>query len=78
MYKKRDRVKIRKDLEEGKMYGDRYVNSNMTQYAGKEATIKTIYNNGTLGIDLDNGNWYWSPEMFEPLITSEEILTLYL
>lgn len=60
-----DKVKIRKDLEDGKVYGvDSFVD-NMEEYKGRVATIKRVKDNGSYIIDLDCGAWFWTPEMFE-------------
>lgn len=64
-YEVGDKVVIRRDLEEGKMYEDRYVFDDMLQFAGKEAKIMRSDGDGDYSIDLDSDEFYWTAEMFE-------------
>lgn len=63
-YKVGDKVKIREDLIVGNTYGADSFADEMEQYKGKTATITYICGN-RYDIDLDDGDWYWTDEMFE-------------
>lgn len=65
MFKVGDKVKIRKDLEEDKVYGGVDFVYNMYAFLGKEATITDIDDDGHFSLDIDNDDYYWSAEMFE-------------
>lgn len=69
-YKIGDRVKIRDDLIPGEYYGEDIFSSGMHQYAGKIATIIGIDTKSYISyiIDLDNGDWSWTDEMFKKKI----------
>lgn len=79
-YKVGDKVRVRKDLEEDKRYGDDCVVSDMMQMRGIEVTISEIINNTKYRIK--ECAWSWTDEMFEPkcdrkiLITSDGVETL--
>jgi hypothetical protein len=64
-YKVGDTVKIRKDLEVGKVYRDMLFNKNMKKYLGKTAEIMLVYPKH-YRLDIDGEYWEWSSEMFEP------------
>lgn len=63
-YKVGDKVKIREDLIVGNEYGADDFAEEMELYKGGIATITDIYNNKYF-IDVDDGEWYWTDEMFE-------------
>ena len=52
---------------------DCYINSTMTTYKGRVATIKDIarYESDTPArryyLDIDSGEWHWTYTMFQPL-----------
>lgn len=52
---------------------DCYINSTMTTYKGRVATIKAIYGyrsdtpSRRYYLDIDNGKWHWTYTMFQPL-----------
>ena len=52
---------------------DCYINSDMTAYKGRVATIKGIYYvdrdtpRQRYYLDIDRGEWYWTYTMFQPL-----------
>ena len=76
MFKVGDKVKIRKDLVEDKLYGGVDFIFPMMEYLGKEATITDIDIDGHLSLDVDSEYFYWSTEMFEPKTDSKsETLT---
>jgi hypothetical protein len=56
-------VMIREDLQVGKCGNDTVID-NMLEFAGKTATITSNRNSSKFGIDIDNGAWNWTPEMF--------------
>lgn len=60
-----DKVKIREDLEVGNCYGTNSVVEDMEEYRGAIATITEVYGYTEYLIDLDEGDWFWTPEMFE-------------
>ncbi len=63
-FKVGDRVKVRKDLVNGKVYGKDIFINKMEKYKGKIVTIKAIFTN-FYEIEEDRGAWYWTDEMFE-------------
>lgn len=63
-FKVGDRVKVRKDLVNGKVYGKYIFINKMEKYKGKIVTIKAIFTN-FYEIEEDRGAWYWTDEMFE-------------
>ena len=75
-YKVGDKVRIRKDLEIKKTYGDRQPNSKMITYVGKDAIVERIVCTDhcnpyyILNIDAADGHWRWSEEMLEDSTTS--------
>ena len=63
-YKVGDRVKIRKDLKVGEMYGGcRFIGA-MQNLCGKSGRITEV-NNEAEGYCIDSGLYYWTDEMFE-------------
>lgn len=79
-FKVGDKVKIRKDLKVGCEYDNGcYFNSKMEKYKGNAAVIKNDHiiayfngnvetenaNNYRYKLDIDNGEWSWSPLMLE-------------
>lgn len=66
-YKVGDKVKIREDLIDEENYGCANFVEPMEEYKGQIAEITMTYDDGEDGylIDIDNGVWYWSAEMFE-------------
>ena len=63
-YKVGDKVKIREDLIVDNVYGSDSFAEEMAQYKGKTATITDVYCD-KYEIDLDDGDWCWTDEMFE-------------
>lgn len=65
-YKVGDKVKIREDLIDEENYGCANFVEPMEEYKGQIAEITMTYDDGEDGylIDIDNGVWYWSAEMF--------------
>ena len=76
MFKVGDKVKIRKDLEEDKLYRGVDFIFPMMEFLGKEAIITDIDIDGHLSLDVDSEYFYWSSEMIEPKADSEEVVTL--
>ena len=66
-----DKVKIREDLEIGDTYNDCTFIKNMEKYKGSIATITYSYEDDSYDIDLDDGNWFWTDEMFEDIKENE-------
>lgn len=68
-----DKVRIRKDLEANKMYDKACLcDEDMVKYADKEAKIVSDkYSKDRYELDLDNGNWSWSPSMLEKVETAK-------
>ena len=74
-YEVGDKVKIREDLKVGKDYSDCTFIVDMEKYKGKIATITYCYNDDdSYEIDLDDGVWYWTNDMFKDItdITESE------
>lgn len=69
-YKIGDKVIIREDLEEGKLYGDYSVNKDMFSLRGKIVTICDIgYNFYILKEDIYK--WCWTDEMFSGKVSED-------
>ena len=65
MFKVGDKVKIRKDLVAGKVYGGVDFIPPMVEFLDKEATITDKDYDGDFSLDIDDEDFYWSAEMFE-------------
>lgn len=74
MFKIGDVITIRKDLELGEVDLTEYDNYNqsyesivvpMLAFKGRLATITDIDREGEYVLDIDNGNWCWTHQMFE-------------
>lgn len=76
-YKVGDKVRIKKELKEGKKYGDCVATYSMIRLAGKIVTIKRV-NANSYKIEEDNNDWYWTKEMFEGSIklTKKELFDM--
>ena len=70
-YKVGDKVKIRKDLTNGKFYGTNTFVPEMAKFKGKIVTIKGIYH-GSYTIEEDE-HWYWTNEMIECKVNEQVI-----
>lgn len=71
-YKVGDRVKVKRNLKEGKGY-EFYVNSHMTKLAGKTVTISSaFYSDCSYMIKECEGYW-WGESMFEGLAKKESL-----
>lgn len=70
-YKVGDRVKIRADLAPYEvMYGADFVVKDMLPFLGCTATLTACvpeYEGQLFFLDVDTGEWCWTPEMFEGL-----------
>lgn len=64
-YKVGDKVRIRKDLKVGKIYGEDVFIEDMKCMLGKTATITEIYCEGKKFSIKELGFWSWTPEMVE-------------
>jgi hypothetical protein len=62
-YKIGDRVRVRKDLVHGKVYGGQ--SFYMDDWKGKVVTISSVNSHGYYEIADDKDEWWWSDEMFE-------------
>lgn len=71
-YKVGDKVKIREDLIVGNEYGADDFAEEMELYKGGIATITDIYNNKYF-IDVDDGEWHWTDEMFEDIVKDDTV-----
>lgn len=63
-FKVGDKVKIRVDLDAGMVYDGVDVTWDMLDYRGYTAKITKIAN-GDYHLDIDDGEFYWSDQMFE-------------
>ena len=73
VYKVGDRVQIQPLYEDREKYGHprASIMDSMLQYSNKQATIVSMYYNGSVGqhmyrIDLDNRFWFWTYKAFRP------------
>ena len=77
-YKVGDKVRVKNDLEACTEYGDYRFVRKMKDYRGKVVTISKR-NSNSYRIEKDNGEFFWTDEMFEDLeeneLTVEEELT---
>ena len=65
-----DKVKIREDLVIDNVYGvDSFVDE-MEKYKGRTAIITDV--SDRYQIDIDNGEWFWTDDMFEDYIEDIE------
>lgn len=65
-FKVGDKVRVRKNLIPNKKYGNVNFIHIMKNMCGKIATIKGVSNNGN-NLCLKEFDYYWSPEMLEPV-----------
>ena len=85
-YKVGDVVRIRWDLEDGKLYGNEvFVGDDMMACRGRITTIEEIVCDGEYYIDIDQEHYVWTEEMFDekfhapavpaivPIITSQQV-----
>ena len=68
-----DRVMIRPDLSRDVDNWPFGINSDMLQYAGKVATINDKWGGNHYAINLDDGCWQWSDDMFLPTGTRRDM-----
>ena len=66
-----DKVKIKQDLVLGEFYNHCGYHAPMEKYAGKVATITTVFHDSETEVnyklDIDLGEWFWDSEMIEPV-----------
>ena len=66
-----DKVKIKQDLVLGEFYNNCVYHVSMEKYAGKVATITTVFHDSETEVnyklDIDLGEWFWDSEMIEPV-----------
>ena len=66
-----DKVKIKQDLVFGEFYNNCVYHVSMEKYAGKVATITTVFHDSETEVnyklDIDLGEWFWDSEMIEPV-----------
>ena len=63
-YQVGDKVLVRSDLEEDKIYGDGVVMSDMLFFRGKIVTIEHVDHSCCYRIKEDPDQWHWTDEMF--------------
>jgi hypothetical protein len=66
-YKVGDKVRVRKDLEAGRLYGTNTFVEEMAEYSGKVVTIKYLL---ISGYNIGNSPYTWTDEMLEPATLS--------
>ena len=66
-FKDGDKVRIKKDLKVGKVYGGFTFIKNMEKYKGKEAILIPNANNRYYDLDIDDSINCWTDEMLEPI-----------
>lgn len=65
-----DIVKVKEDLKMNEIYGEYYIASDMLKLSGRKVTIQSVeYDSYRI---LESG-FYWTDEMFEETIKTEEI-----
>ena len=71
VYKEGDRVQIQPLASDREKYGHSRASimDSMLQYSNKQATIVSMYYNGSVGqyvykIDLDDSCWHWTSKAF--------------
>lgn len=64
MFKVKDIVTIRGDLEIGEYYGNTYFNEDMHNFKGQKVTISSKEDIYDYNIEEDEQMWIWSKEMF--------------
>ncbi len=80
-----DAVKVREDLEDGKLYGNEvFIGDDMMACRGRIAMIEEIVCDGEYYIDIDQERYVWTEEMFDerihapavevPIVTSQQVL----
>ena len=81
-----DAVRVREDLEDGKLYGNEvFIGDDMMACRGRVAMIEEIVCDGEYYIDIDEERYVWTEEMFDekfkapavevlPFITSKQVL----
>ena len=63
-YKVGDKVRVRKDLELDKKYGDVLYSLDMDEFKNKECVITKV---GFIAYKINNSDHWWSEEMLEPV-----------
>ena len=63
-YKVGDKVRVRKDLELDKKYGDVLYSLDMDEFKNKECVITKV---GFIAYKINNSDRWWSEEMLEPV-----------
>ena len=66
-FKVGDKVRVRKDLEIDETYKGYSFVEKMKTWWGMLAEIKFIYLDGVFRINLDEGRFFWTDEMLEPV-----------
>ena len=76
-FKVGDKVKVRKDLEIGILYGNYYFSTSMAKFKGKQFTIIEVNEEYTYYRTVeDNGSWKWTDEMLEPIEEKQDLREL--
>ena len=69
-YKVGDKVRVRKDLVPGNLYGKDYYISSMDKFKGEECVITEIWDQS---YQINDFGYWWSEEMFES-VDDEKVL----
>ena len=80
-----DAVRVREDLVSGELYGNEvFIGDDMMACRGRIAMIKEIICDDEYYIDIDQGHYMWTNEMFDesfkapavevPILTSQQVL----
>ena len=77
-YKVGDKVKVREDLQTNKDYNNCTCVEEMEEYKGVVATITKCFDtdiddDGAYEIDLDDGEWFWTDDMFERIANNDTV-----
>jgi hypothetical protein len=64
-YKVGDTVRIKNNLDKCKFLTG--IVPQMLQYEGQKTKIKTIWNDHSFRLEIDNGSWLWHMDLLEPI-----------
>ncbi len=77
-YKVGDKVKVREDLQANTEYNNCTCVEEMEEYRGAIATIKKCFDtdiddDGAYEVDIDEGEWFWTDDMFEGIANNDTV-----
>lgn len=76
-YKVGDKVRVKKDLIDNKLYGDIYFYPCMNDCKGQILTISNVFRHNFVNFyEVSENDDYWSDEMFEEVKDNEQVRTV--